>query len=683
MVLGTLSYMSPEQVRGQRVDHRSDIFSFGCVVYEIVSGQKPFRGATGADVMAAIVKEDPAALPEAVPPALQRIVWQCLEKKPEDRFSSAHDLALALQAAVSDVVVVPGSVSVSPLRWTRLAVLGAAVACLAVVITAIVWLRSDRRGPGTAATLDPAKVLVVPFENLTGDPSFDPIAALTADAITQGLVELGEVEVVTSPTGSAPRDDAALRAAARAAGAGTLVSGSYYLAGDTLDLRGRVIDVASGKPIYALKPERGTRLQPADSIDHVKQRVMGALVLHLGRAPGLGGLTTPPLYSAYQEYVVGVKMLGGDSRAAAQHLERAAELDPEFWHPQIRLRPIYYFRDKARYKVLEQHLQANQDKFGPTDRIMMEYYDAVLARRFLEALRKAREMLALAPHDFAHILVAAGLALELNRPREALACIGDIEALDWKTFRQWRQGTWLLGAAAFAHHVLGEYEAELEVTSFGLSLYPDALDTRQDQVRALAALGRVAEVERAIEESLAIRARGDTPGEVMLTAAQELRAHGHADASRRVAARGAAWYAGLTGEEASPLAMPLNRVECLWLAERLDEARALADSVVETAPQDVWALGYRGILAARAGDRPVVEAMERQLTAVDAKRARGNPTYLRACIAAQLGARDRAIELLREALARGLQARAYLHVYVFLEPLHGYPPFEELLKPQG
>jgi dipeptidyl aminopeptidase/acylaminoacyl peptidase len=103
-ILGTVRYMSPEQVRGEAVDHRSDIFSFGVVLHEMLTGQQPFARETAAESMAAILKEDP---PEISPtgsgpsPALQRIVQHCLEKKPGERFHDAHDLAFALQSASS------------------------------------------------------------------------------------------------------------------------------------------------------------------------------------------------------------------------------------------------------------------------------------------------------------------------------------------------------------------------------------------------------------------------------------------------------------------------------------------------------------------------------------------------------------------------------------------------------
>jgi dienelactone hydrolase len=102
--LGTMGYMSPEQVRGLAVDHRTDIFAFGCVLYEMLSGLRAFKGATAADTISAILKEDPPPLGDlrqSVSPALQQIVDRCLEKRSEDRFSSAHDLALALGAVAT------------------------------------------------------------------------------------------------------------------------------------------------------------------------------------------------------------------------------------------------------------------------------------------------------------------------------------------------------------------------------------------------------------------------------------------------------------------------------------------------------------------------------------------------------------------------------------------------------
>src|ERR1700720_4320201 len=114
-VMGTVGYMSPEQVRGQPLDHRSDIFSFGAVLYEMASGNRAFRGDSSVETMNAILKEEAAELSGSgihVSPGLDRIIRRCLEKKPERRFQSASDLAFALDAlnvtsGVSQVPSVP------------------------------------------------------------------------------------------------------------------------------------------------------------------------------------------------------------------------------------------------------------------------------------------------------------------------------------------------------------------------------------------------------------------------------------------------------------------------------------------------------------------------------------------------------------------------------------------------
>src|ERR1700690_4056492 len=101
MVMGTAGYMAPEQVRGSAVDSRTDIFAFGAVLYEMVSGERAFRRETPAETMTAILKEDPPELSELgqpVSPGLERIGRRCLEKQPEQRFQSAKDLAFALEA---------------------------------------------------------------------------------------------------------------------------------------------------------------------------------------------------------------------------------------------------------------------------------------------------------------------------------------------------------------------------------------------------------------------------------------------------------------------------------------------------------------------------------------------------------------------------------------------------------
>jgi serine/threonine protein kinase/Tol biopolymer transport system component len=142
-VIGTVAYMSPEQLRGKTVDHRSDIFSFGAILYEMMSGQRAFRGETEVDTMTAVLREEPSAskLEEAsIPAGFQDIVRHCLEKEPENRFQSAKDLAFALQtlsgSAPGTTVVLPRRRGTTPryLGWTIATLLAIATLTLTTVL---------------------------------------------------------------------------------------------------------------------------------------------------------------------------------------------------------------------------------------------------------------------------------------------------------------------------------------------------------------------------------------------------------------------------------------------------------------------------------------------------------------------------------------------------------------------
>jgi serine/threonine protein kinase len=116
LVLGTFGYMAPEQVRGLPVDHRADVFAFGAVLYEMLTGERAFQGETAADTMSAILTQDPPDLDGsrlAISASLDRIVRRCLERVPELRFQSATDLAFALET-LSTITTSPGSLSTAP-----------------------------------------------------------------------------------------------------------------------------------------------------------------------------------------------------------------------------------------------------------------------------------------------------------------------------------------------------------------------------------------------------------------------------------------------------------------------------------------------------------------------------------------------------------------------------------------
>jgi TolB-like protein/tetratricopeptide (TPR) repeat protein len=192
-VMGTLGYMSPEQVRGLPVDHRSDIFSFGAILYELLSGQRAFRRGTAADTMSAILNEEPPDLSESgrnISPALDHIVRHCLEKDRDSRFQSAKDIAFALSEASGPATSI-GAPLAPPVRMGRRLIAAAVVVGLAAAGATL--LRRSHKAAGEAGVLK--RVAVLPFENM-GSPDDDYFADGIADAVRGKLTSLPGVQVI-------------------------------------------------------------------------------------------------------------------------------------------------------------------------------------------------------------------------------------------------------------------------------------------------------------------------------------------------------------------------------------------------------------------------------------------------------------------------------------------------------
>jgi len=156
VVMGTLGYMSPEQVRGKPTDGRSDIFSFGSILYEMVSGRRAFSGDTAADTMSAILREDPPDLSvtnQNVPPGLERIVRHCMEKDPERRFQSTRDLAFDLESLSTASGAAPATSAKARAPKRLLAVLAAAAAGL-LLLAGAYWLGRQRTARPAATSAD-------------------------------------------------------------------------------------------------------------------------------------------------------------------------------------------------------------------------------------------------------------------------------------------------------------------------------------------------------------------------------------------------------------------------------------------------------------------------------------------------------------------------------------------------
>jgi len=199
VVMGTVGYMSPEQVRGQPADHRSDIFAFGAMLYEMPTGQRPFRGASAVETMNAILKEEPPEPSHSraeVTPAFDRVVRRCLEKSPAERFQSARDLGFALSEAASATSGGAPALPAPPRRRYVGVALGSAVVLLAILFAANVGGLRDRfrarDAPGRIQS-----IAVLPLENFSRDPEQEYFADGMTEELITNLAQIRSLRVIS------------------------------------------------------------------------------------------------------------------------------------------------------------------------------------------------------------------------------------------------------------------------------------------------------------------------------------------------------------------------------------------------------------------------------------------------------------------------------------------------------
>jgi tetratricopeptide (TPR) repeat protein len=384
-----------------------------------------------------------------------------------------------------------------------------------------------------------------------------------------------------------------------------------------------------------------------------------------------------------------VDCFGEDYAEAIRHFEHALEMDPSFGAARGWLFGAYTNLGEWT-KAEELLLIANQyrDRFTPFERHSVDHGQALIKQDHEGALHYLRQMQKLAPRDeFINYLIGRRL-VELNRPQESIVHYAKMEHRSWSNpAHAW----WRFDNLAVAHHMLGSYKKELEEVRRGRESFPGVMALRSMEVRALAALGRVQQIHDVIDESLSSLPNFGSPGEIMLEAAGELRAHGHRAASMEVAKQSLDWLRDRNEEEAERERHRYVLARTLYVSEKWEEARLIFHELAADYRDNLEYKGYLGTLAVLLDDQNETLKISSELEYMDRPYLFGEHKYWLSCMAAVDGERARAVALLREALAQGQSlfrctlehCELHLHCDMNLESLRDDPDFQELIRPKG
>jgi serine/threonine protein kinase len=332
-VLGTPGYMAPEQARGQPADSRSDIFAFGCLVYEMLTSRATFARDTVADSLAATLQEDvepPSRIAARIPAELDAIVMRCLEKRPDDRYQSARDLAFSLRTVIGERGPSSGRGSRPPgASRRRYRFVGAGLALVAIVV-ASVWLLWPKPPLQSLA--------VLPFINESGDENAAFLCDGIAESIINRLATISELRVVPSSTAFHFRGEEDLDRIAQALGVRAVLTGRLIRRGDELTIRVSLDDMQEDRRLWG-HPFRGRLDKVLELETDIADRVADELRLRLTDDErsrlARGGTTVPDAHFAYMRgrYFWWQRNSTEDDWKAAAQFERAIELDPNYALP--------------------------------------------------------------------------------------------------------------------------------------------------------------------------------------------------------------------------------------------------------------------------------------------------------------------------------------------------------------
>ena len=344
-ILGTVGYMSPEQATGQIADFRSDQFSFGAVVYELLSGRRAFHRPTAIETLSAILRDEPpplASIRSDASDAFQRVIGRCLEKQPAQRFESTRELVAALEALTpeSTGAVAPVAKTSPPRRSMRRVLLLAAAVGVAVAAGAFLWNRS--KGASRPAI---ESVAVLPFENTAQDPDIDYIGDGLTDGLIDHLSRAKSLKVMARATVMRFRGQRNPQETARALGVGAIVTGALSRRGNQIVVSAELIHGATGERLWGQTFDRPVAdlMRVQDSIvmsiaEGLQLRLSGEEKARLG---GFG--TSNP--EAYELFLKGRFLLQKDTEEddleARKLFVQATEKDPNFLDAHLAVASTY------------------------------------------------------------------------------------------------------------------------------------------------------------------------------------------------------------------------------------------------------------------------------------------------------------------------------------------------------
>ena len=306
-LLGTMGYMAPEQLRGDPVDTRTDVFAFGCVLYEMLSGRRPFAGGSSADYVSAALRDDPAPLDDALSLGLRAIVRRCLEKRPAARYQGAGELVAVLETLDPDSLgAVSGAQSAPSITDTR-------------------------------SGAEPA-VAVMPFANLSNDEEQEYFCDGMTEEILGAIGKVRGLKVLARSSSFAFKGkEADPREVGRTIGADHLLEGSVRWVGDRVRISARLVQTTDGTQLWADRYDRTSsdvfELQDEISIEVANQLRTTLFMDEIAnlRQRHIPDRETNDLYlrGRYLWY----RRREGDLQAAIGLFEQATAKDPEWAHP--------------------------------------------------------------------------------------------------------------------------------------------------------------------------------------------------------------------------------------------------------------------------------------------------------------------------------------------------------------